>query len=51
MSDISRVYTPGSEPARGGQDLARVAVNGRELANTGNAALAVSEIPGREKSK
>ncbi len=37
---LAAVYPPGSEPAIGGQDTDRVAVNGRELATTANAGLA-----------
>ncbi len=40
MSDISRVYPPGQEPAKGGQDLARPLPPGKELAHTGNGSLA-----------
>lgn len=36
VSDIARQYPAGKEPAAGGQDLARPAVNGKELAHAGN---------------
>ena len=39
MSDLARVWPAGSEPARGGQDLARVYGNGKELATAGNSNL------------
>lgn len=35
-SDISRVYPPGGEPAKGGQDLSKPYPNGKELAHNGN---------------
>jgi hypothetical protein len=40
MSDIAKVYTPGTEPAKGGQDLAKPEVNGKEKAHIGNSNLA-----------
>lgn len=36
MSDLARVYPPGQELAKGGQDLCKPAVNGKELAHNGN---------------
>jgi hypothetical protein len=51
MSDISRVYVNGKEPATGGGLQSVVAVNGKELATVANAGLAVTEIPGKEKAK
>jgi hypothetical protein len=36
MSDISRVYPPGQEPAKGGQDISKPYPNGKELSHTGN---------------
>lgn len=40
MSDISRQYPPGQELAKGGQNLAVVAVNGKEIATHANSHLA-----------
>lgn len=40
MSDIARVYANGAELAKGSQDTAKVAPNGKELASNANANLA-----------
>ncbi len=40
MSDIARVYAPGTEPAKGGQTGGQPYPNGKELAHTGNGNLA-----------
>ena len=45
-----KVYVAGQEPAKGGQDLDKVAVNGKELASNANASLAVTEVSGKERS-
>ena len=49
ISDIARVYAPGFELARGGQDLARPYPPGKELATNGNSDRAVTEVSGKEK--
>jgi hypothetical protein len=36
VSDLARVYAPGQEPAKGGQDLSRPYPNGKELGHNGN---------------
>jgi hypothetical protein len=51
VSNIAVVYVNGQEPAKGGQTGGLPYPNGKELAHNGNAGLAVSEIPGKEKSK
>jgi hypothetical protein len=50
-SDLARVYPPGTEPAKGNQNLSVVAVNGKELAHNGNSGLAHQQSPGTELTK
>ncbi len=40
MSDIARVYAPGTEPAKGGQTGGKPYPNGQELASHVNSNLA-----------
>ncbi len=51
MSDIARVYPPGSEPAKGNQDLGKVAVDGKELASVSNSGKAHMQANGQELTK
>ena len=51
MSDISKVYTNGQEPAKGNQNLGLVAVNGKELASVANSGLAHQQANGQELTK
>jgi hypothetical protein len=51
VSDLARVYAPGSEPAKGNQTGGLPYPNGKELATVANSGLAVSQAPGKEVTK
>lgn len=51
MSDIARVYPPGSEPAKGGQTGGLPYPNGQELATSANAGKAHLQANGQELTK